>query len=79
MESAAPGALARPVLAAVADVAVSGHELVKRFGHGGTAVEALRGVSVAFERGSFTAIIVGAIIPARRGARIDVLAAIRYE
>ena len=57
MESAAPGALARPVLAAVADVAVSGHELVKRFGDGGTAVDALRGVDVAFERGSFTAIM----------------------
>jgi putative ABC transport system ATP-binding protein len=37
--------------------AVSGHEIVKRFGHGATAVEALRGVSVGFERGSFTAIM----------------------
>jgi putative ABC transport system ATP-binding protein len=37
--------------------AVSGHEIVKRYGHGATAVEALRGVSVDFDRGSFTAIM----------------------
>ena len=38
-------------------IAVSGHELVKRYGEGSTAVEALRGVSVEFARGSFTAIM----------------------
>ncbi len=37
--------------------AVSGHDIVKRYGHGATAVEALRGVSVGFDRGSFTAIM----------------------
>jgi putative ABC transport system ATP-binding protein len=36
---------------------VAGHELVRRFGEGPTAVEALRGVSVDFARGSFTAIM----------------------
>ena len=36
---------------------VAGHELVRRFGEGTTAVEALRGVSVEFSRGSFTAIM----------------------
>jgi putative ABC transport system ATP-binding protein len=36
---------------------VAGHEIVRRFGEGPTAVEALRGVSVEFERGSFTAIM----------------------
>jgi putative ABC transport system ATP-binding protein len=38
-------------------VAVSGHELVKRYGEGNTAVDALRGVSVGFDRGTFTAIM----------------------
>ena len=37
--------------------AVSGHDLVKRYGEGSTAVEALRGVSVEFARGSFTGIM----------------------
>src|SRR3954451_23043969 len=36
---------------------VAGHELVRRFGEGATAVEALRGVSANFTRGSFTAIM----------------------
>ncbi len=36
---------------------VAGHELVRRFGEGPTAVEALRGVNVEFGRGSFTAIM----------------------
>jgi putative ABC transport system ATP-binding protein len=36
---------------------VIGHGLVKRFGSGDSAVNALQGVDVAFERGSFTAIM----------------------
>jgi putative ABC transport system ATP-binding protein len=36
---------------------VAGHEIVRRFGEGPTAVEALRGVSVEFAPGSFTAIM----------------------
>jgi len=40
-----------------ADVVVRGHEISKRFGAGDAAVDALRGVSVDFERGSFTAIM----------------------
>jgi putative ABC transport system ATP-binding protein len=36
---------------------VVGHEIVRRFGEGPTAVEALRGVSAEFPRGSFTAIM----------------------
>ena len=36
---------------------VRGHGLVKRFGTGTSAVDALRGVDVAFETGSFTAIM----------------------
>jgi putative ABC transport system ATP-binding protein len=48
-----------PTVAAPAavDTVVRGHGLVKRFGAGDSAVEALRGVDVAFERGSFTAIM----------------------
>jgi putative ABC transport system ATP-binding protein len=38
-------------------VVVRGHELRKRYGEGPTAVEALRGVSADFARGSFTAIM----------------------
>jgi putative ABC transport system ATP-binding protein len=38
-------------------LAVRGHELRKRFGEGVAAVEALRGVSAAFARGSFSAIM----------------------
>jgi putative ABC transport system ATP-binding protein len=47
--STAPETAAAPV--------VAGHEIVRSFGEGPTAVEALRGVSVAFEPGSFTAIM----------------------
>ena len=36
---------------------VAGHDIVRRFGEGPTAVEALRGVSVEFSRGSFSAIM----------------------
>jgi putative ABC transport system ATP-binding protein len=36
---------------------VRGHELTRRFGEGAGAVDALRGVSVDFARGSFTAIM----------------------
>ena len=39
------------------DVVVRGHEITKRFGEGAAAVDALRGVSVDFARGSFTAIM----------------------
>jgi putative ABC transport system ATP-binding protein len=39
------------------EVVVRGHRVVKRFGEGETAVEALRGVDVEFGRGSFTAIM----------------------
>ncbi len=38
-------------------VVVRGHELTRRFGEGSGAVDALRGVSVDFEPGSFTAIM----------------------
>jgi putative ABC transport system ATP-binding protein len=40
-----------------ATTVVGGHGLVKRFGSGTSAVDALRGVDVAFEPGSFTAIM----------------------
>src|SRR5688572_7702914 len=40
---------------AATDVVVRGHELSRRFGEGETAVDALRGVSVEFRRGRFTA------------------------
>jgi putative ABC transport system ATP-binding protein len=36
---------------------VRGHEITKRFGEGAAAVDALRGVSADFARGSFTAIM----------------------
>src|SRR3954469_12030203 len=42
---------------AAAEAVVRGHGIVKRFGAGASAVDALRGVDVAFERGSFTAIM----------------------
>jgi putative ABC transport system ATP-binding protein len=47
----------REATPAGADVVVRAHELTKRFGAGGAAVDALRGVSVEFGRGSFTAIM----------------------
>ena len=40
-----------------AEAVVRGHQLVKRFGSGTSAVEALRGVDVTFDRGTFTAIM----------------------
>ncbi len=40
-----------------ADTVVSGHELVKSYGVGDAIVEALRGVTIDFPRGSFTAIM----------------------
>ena len=43
--------------AATAEAVVQGHGIVKRFGAGASAVDALRGVDVAFARGSFTAIM----------------------
>jgi putative ABC transport system ATP-binding protein len=43
--------------AATVEAVVRGHGIVKRFGAGASAVDALRGVDVAFERGSFTAIM----------------------
>lgn len=42
---------------AVPATVVAGHELVRRFGEGATAVDALRGVSAEFVSGSFTAIM----------------------
>jgi putative ABC transport system ATP-binding protein len=57
MSSANPSVVAPPAIERPQGVAVSGHELVKRYGEGSTAVEALRGVTVGFERGSFTAIM----------------------
>jgi putative ABC transport system ATP-binding protein len=46
-----------PAAPVATDVVVCGHEITKRFGEGDAAVDALRGVSVEFERGSFTAIM----------------------
>jgi putative ABC transport system ATP-binding protein len=46
-----------PPLTVVTDVVVRGQEITKRFGAGAAAVDALRGVSVEFTRGSFTAIM----------------------
>jgi putative ABC transport system ATP-binding protein len=40
-----------------AEPVVSGHGLTRRFGAGDSAVDALRGVDVGFDRGSFTAIM----------------------
>jgi putative ABC transport system ATP-binding protein len=50
---AAPGAPLAPPRTAV----VQGHGLIKRFGSGTSAVDALRAVDVAFEPGTFTAIM----------------------
>ena len=38
-----------------AEIVVRGHEITRRFGEGETAVDALRGVSVDFRRGNFSA------------------------
>src|SRR3954447_9048113 len=43
--------------AAGAEAVVRGHAIVRRFGSGSSAVDALRGVDVAFARGSFSAIM----------------------
>jgi putative ABC transport system ATP-binding protein len=43
--------------AATVEAVVRGHGIVKRFGAGASAVDALRGVDVALARGSFTAIM----------------------
>ena len=51
-------ALTAPAHDALATQAVvRGRELTKRYGEGGAAVDALRGVDVAFEPGTFTAIM----------------------
>ncbi len=42
---------------AIRETVVTGHGLVKRYGTGDSAVNALQGVDVAFEQGSFTAIM----------------------
>jgi putative ABC transport system ATP-binding protein len=42
---------------ATRDLVVEGHGLLKRYGSGDSAVDALRGVDVGFRRGSFTAIM----------------------
>ena len=55
---ATPVESAKETAAPVAtDLVVRGHEITKRFGEGDAAVDALRGVSVEFERGTFTAIM----------------------
>jgi len=46
-----------PAAEPAVDAVVRGHHLVKRFGAGAYAVEALRGVDVTFRRGSFSAIM----------------------
>jgi putative ABC transport system ATP-binding protein len=43
--------------AATVEAVVRGHGIVKRFGAGASAVDALRGVAIALARGSFTAIM----------------------
>jgi putative ABC transport system ATP-binding protein len=57
MPSVDATSIAQPAIESTAGLAVSGHDVVKRFGQGSTAVEALRGVTVGFERGTFTAIM----------------------
>ena len=91
MISASMGADAIPDLdpssPAVA-AAVRGHEVAKRYGEGATAVDALRGVSVGFAPGTFTAImgpsgsgkstllhiLAGLELPTRAGSRSAALA-----
>ena len=51
-----PAAVTTPVAPAATDVVV-GRALTKRYGEGDVAVDALRGVDVAFAPGSFTAIM----------------------
>jgi putative ABC transport system ATP-binding protein len=57
MSTIAPAPRPAAVTDAVAVAVVRGMDLTKRFGQGGAAVDALRGVSVDFTRGSFTAIM----------------------
>jgi putative ABC transport system ATP-binding protein len=57
MPSVDATSIAQPAIESTTGLAVSGHDVVKRFGQGSTAVEALRGVTVGFERGTFTAIM----------------------
>ena len=54
LDQATPEGITHPSNAAPV---VRGHEISKRFGEGDAAVDALRGVSVDFARGSFTAIM----------------------
>jgi putative ABC transport system ATP-binding protein len=54
--STAAGKEAQPGEAPVQPV-IAGHEIVRRFGEGATAVEALRGVSLELRKGGFTAIM----------------------
>ncbi len=44
-------------MSAQSEIVVSGRELTKRFGEGDAAVDALRGVTVEFQRGTFSAIM----------------------
>jgi putative ABC transport system ATP-binding protein len=57
MATSTPAADHPTIAAPAATAVVRGHEITKRFGEGAAAVDALRGVSVDFERGSFTAIM----------------------
>ena len=51
-------ALTAPTQAHLAtEAVVRGHQLTKRYGEGGAAVDALRGVDVEFAPGTFTAIM----------------------
>jgi putative ABC transport system ATP-binding protein len=55
---AGAGRPARPTAEGGApEIVVAGHQVVRRFGEGETAVDALRGVEVEFACGSFTAIM----------------------
>jgi putative ABC transport system ATP-binding protein len=54
---AEPGVGAQEAGATAADVVVTAVEVTKRYGVGGAAVDALRGVSVEFPRGQFAAIM----------------------
>jgi ABC-type lipoprotein release transport system permease subunit len=53
---------------------VVAQDLSKVYGPGDTEVVALDGVTTAFDRDRFTA-----IIPARRASRLDVLESLQYE
>src|SRR5215208_3321534 len=49
--------MTEPAMSPETTAVVRGHDITKRFGEGAAAVDALRGVSVDFARGSFTAIM----------------------